>query len=326
MSFQLDHAATLVALVDEGSFERTARSLHVTPSAVSQRIHAMEEAIGSVLVQRTTPVVPTQAGRVALRYARQLLLVSADATRALRLDGGRPAVEHGGGEDGEAASSAPLTIPIAVNGDSLATWFLGALAGARDRIDAVYDIRREDEELATRLLRRGEVMAAITTTAKPVQGCTSTALGMMRYRAVSSPDFCERWRRDPGDEPAGAASDTASGWPLRLPSPMVNFDRSDTLQQRYLDSVLHRRAHPPSHYVPAAQDFGDAIVLGLGWGLLPDQQADAWLRTGRLVELMPGSSVRVPLYWQRWKLPSDALEMLSETVVAHAAKSLLQSE
>ncbi|WP_225733148.1 LysR family transcriptional regulator ArgP [Pseudoclavibacter sp. CFCC 13796] len=323
MSFQLDHAATLVALVDEGSFERAARSLHVTPSAVSQRIHAMEEAVGSVLVQRTTPVVPTQAGRVALRYARQLLLVGADAARALRLDGGGPAATHrGDGDAGEAASNQTITIPIAANGDSLATWFLGALAATRDRIDAVYDIRREDEELATRLLRRGEVMAAITTTAKPVQGCTSTPLGMMRYRAVSSPGFYERWCREPDDETAGSPL----GWPLRRLAPMINFDRSDMLQQRYLDSVLGKAAQPPSHYVPAAQDFGDAIVLGLGWGLLPDQQADEWLRAGRLVELMPGSAVHVPLHWQRWKLPSDALELLSETVVAHAAQSLLRNE
>ena len=48
----LDYAAlsALAAVIEEGSFERAALALHVTPSAVSQRIRLLEERSGSPLV------------------------------------------------------------------------------------------------------------------------------------------------------------------------------------------------------------------------------------------------------------------------------------
>lgn len=47
--------ATFQAVIEGGSFEAAARTLHVTPSAVSQRIKALEQAVGQVLVRRRTP-------------------------------------------------------------------------------------------------------------------------------------------------------------------------------------------------------------------------------------------------------------------------------
>ena len=71
-------AATVAAVVDEGSFEAAARRLHITQSAVSQRIKAMEEQSGRVLVRRSKPIEPTEAGAVLLRLARQLELLTAE--------------------------------------------------------------------------------------------------------------------------------------------------------------------------------------------------------------------------------------------------------
>ena len=53
----LDYAAlsALVSVVREGSFERAARALHVTPSAISQRIRLLEERVGCTLVVRGQP-------------------------------------------------------------------------------------------------------------------------------------------------------------------------------------------------------------------------------------------------------------------------------
>ena len=56
---QLD---ALVAIADHGSFEAAARVLHVTASAVSQRIRALESIAGQVGVSRTAPCRPTPSG------------------------------------------------------------------------------------------------------------------------------------------------------------------------------------------------------------------------------------------------------------------------
>ncbi|WP_285730787.1 LysR family transcriptional regulator ArgP [Nocardiopsis sp. ATB16-24] len=294
MPFQFDHLRTLTALVDEGTFEAAARRLHVTPSAVSQRVRAMEQTAGKVLVQRTHPVRTTEAGDVVLRYARQVLLLDEDTIAELRSD------ERERGR---------VSVPLAVNADSLSTWFLEALA-TRSDLGAVFEIHREDEEHTTSLLRSGRVMAAVTSTPEAVQGCTVTGLGTMRYRAVCSPEFNERHlggRADPD---------------LLRQAPVVDFDRRDELQNRFLRRFVGSEPSGPRHHVPASEDFARAVTLGFGWGVLPEAHCSARIGSGELVELAPGHPVDVRLYWQRWNLRSPVLDRVSEAVRAGAATHL----
>ena len=65
-----------------------------------------------------------------------------------------------------------------------------------------------------------------------------------------------------------------------------------------------------------------AVAAGLGWGLVPEEQAKPLLRSGALTELAPGRRVDVPLYWQQWKLDVPALAVVAETIAAAAAESL----
>jgi len=295
MRFQMDHLQALVSVLDEGTFEAAARRLRVTASAVSQRIKAMEQIAGQVLVQRVTPVTATAAGVVVLRYARQMQLLEADTTRALDVD-----VVHAG----------TRSMALAVNADSLATWFLEALADLPATVDAVFTISREDQEHTTSLLRAGTVMAAVTSTPEPVQGCRSEKLGIMRYRAVCSPVFRDRWL-------GGVAS------PDRLATvPVVNFDRRDHLQDDFFHRVVGRALDAPRHFVPTSADFARAVVLGLGWGLLPEQQCLSEIAGGDLVELAPAQPIDVPLYWQRWNLDSPLLDDVTDAVRSAAAARL----
>ncbi|TIH35316.1 LysR family transcriptional regulator ArgP [Subtercola vilae] len=303
MPFQVEHLSTLIALVDEGTFEAASTRLHITASAVSQRVKAMEQSAGQVLVQRTTPVVTTAAGEVVLRYARQVQLLGADTAESLgRASGaGSPNVDPG-------AKPEHVSIAIAVNADSLATWFLPALAALPQPTGTVFDLKRDDQEHTTQLLRSGEVMAAVTSTAEAVQGCSTEPLGTMRYLAVASPGFVAEWlNADPR---------------LLSSSPMVNFDRKDDLQHRFLRTLTGSTARPPCHYVPTSADFARAIVLGLGWGLLPELQCGAALADGSLVELAPGHPVDVNLFWQRWNLSSAHLNRVTEVVREGAQKAL----
>lgn len=287
---------TLSALVDEGTFDAAARRLHVTPSAVSQRVKAMEQQVGRVLVRRTTPVAFTEAGEVMLRFARQVALLEADTRREL------------GADPGDAGTA---TVALAVNADSLATWFLPALRGLGDQYDVVFDLHREDQEHTTRLLRSGAVLAAVTSTREPVQGCVSSPLGAMRYRAVCSPAFAERWLG--GQDPALSALRSA---------PVVHFDRADELQDVFLRRVTGEAGAGPRHLIPTSDDFARAVALGFGWGVLPEQQCREPIAAGALIDLAPDDPVDVRLHWQRWNLRSALLEAVTAAVAGAAAETL----
>ncbi|MCM6772943.1 LysR family transcriptional regulator ArgP [Nocardia sp. CDC159] len=294
MDLQLDQLRALDAAVAEGTFEAAARRLRVTPSAVSQRIKALEMAVGRILLQRTKPVRPTDSGRAVLRLARQIELLTGDTAREL----------------GAAERDSPelVRIPLAVNADSLETWVLPALGDAPAGV--CFEIHREDEEHTIGLLRDGTVMAAVTATAEPVQGCTVRRLGAMRYRPMATPDFVRTWFAEGATARAFAAA------------PVVVFDRKDDLQDRMMRRRARRPLDPPRHYIPSSSGFVEAVRRGLGWGMIPDLQATADLPSGRLVVLDPRLHIDVPLYWQQWRLDSPALGAVATTVAAAAAASL----
>lgn len=288
----LPQLRALAAVVDEESFDAAAAALHVTPSAISQRIKALERSAGRVLVRRTKPIEATEAGQAYLRLARQVASLVQDTRIEV-----------------DPAGHRPPTIPLAVNGDSLATWVLPALASLSDTV--YFDIRREDEGRTVELLRSGTVMAAITSDAAPVQGCRSTRLGRMRYRPMASPAFAAKWFATGAN-----ASSLAT-------APVVVFDRSDDLQDAYLRQRTRRRLDPPRHHIPASSQFAEAIASGLGWGMLPRQQTEEMERAGRVVDIDPGHHVDVILFWQQWSLQTPALEAIA-TAIRQAADEHLE--
>jgi LysR family transcriptional regulator (chromosome initiation inhibitor) len=291
MTVDLAQLRALAAVVDEGSFDAAATALHLTPSAVSQRIKALEQSAGRVLVRRTKPTEVTEAGHPYLRLARQV-----------------DALVHEARAEASPDEERPVTVPLAINADSLATWVLPALAELSGNV--CFDIHREDQAHSAELLRAGTVMAAITADADPVQGCRSTRLGTMRYRPMASPAFVERWLTDGVDARTLALA------------PVVVFDRKDDLQDGYLRQRSRKRLDPPRHHVPASADFADAIRLGLGWGMLPSQQSAELEIAGHLVEIDPGRHVDVTLHWQQWTVQTPALQAIAEVIHRAAAEHL----
>jgi LysR family transcriptional regulator, chromosome initiation inhibitor len=289
MRLDVDQLQALAAAVSEGSFDAAAARLHVTPSAISQRIKALETSVGRVLLVRTRPVRPTVPGQSLLRAARQIEAITAEVTHELE--------EH-------AEAEAPV-VAMAVNADSLATWLPPALADVDPPVS--FDLRRADETRTVELLRDGSVVAAVTASAEPVPGCTVDPLGRMRYRPRTSRAFAKRWFPD------GVTADALAR------APVVTFDRADQLQDRYLRRRARRSPQPPRHYVPGSGAFAHAVRLGLGWGMVPDLQADAG---PELVVLDPDAVIDVPLFWQQWRLRSAALERVAAAVRVQAAAAL----
>lgn len=287
MELDLARLRAFTLTVELGSLDAAARELHVTPSAVSQRIRALEIDAGRVLLVRGRPATATEAGAELLRLGRQFDALVADASARLAEEG-------------------PSTLPIAVNADSLASWVLPALAPLRGEVR--FEFHTDDQEHTSTHLRTGAVMAAIASDPEPVQGCTSVPLGVMRYRLCASPDFAARWFPD-GGSPAEFAV-----------APFVEFNRKDALQRRHVARVAPD-ARPPRHVVPGSFDFVKAVRLGFGWGFIPDVQIAP--DDERLVEVGdPADRVDVALHWHQWRIATPALDATAEAIRAAARRVL----
>ena len=275
----------LLAVIDAGTFEAAARQLHVTPSAVSQRIKALEQSMGQVVVRRGQPCEPTTAGEVLVRLARQQHLLEQEARAALD------------------EVAAPRELPVAVNADSLASWFRPILREVAGWDGVVLRLYVEDEGHSHELLRAGTVLGAITSNPTPVQGCSVEQIGGMRYLPVATPEVRSRFS-------SGRGVDWAR-------MPVLEFNDHDDLQRR----VLRRHGveiDPPTHRVPSSEAFADAVRAGLGWGALPTVQCAADLESGSLVRLTARDHVDVPLHWQAWRLRSPLVDRLTEAISRHA--------
>ena len=288
MEISPEQARTLAAILTHGSFDAAAAHLSVTPSAISQRVRALEAAVGRPVLTRARPPGLTESGEAVVRFARQLELLSADLAQELQ-----PEQPRGG-----------TRLTLVINSDSLHTWALAGLAAASANVQL--EILREDQEHSLDLLRAGAAAAAITETAKPVPGCSSSKLGIMRYFPVCAPDFTRRYFG------SGVSAATLAA------APVMVFDRKDDLQDRWLRRFSRAALQPPRHYVPAAQEFGDAIRWGMGWGMMPEIEIGEDLETGRLEMLSPGAHVDVALYWQQWRRGSAALTDVADAVRAAA--------
>jgi LysR family transcriptional regulator, chromosome initiation inhibitor len=291
----LDYAllAALAAVIRTGSFERAAQQLHVTPSAVSQRVKLLEERLGTILVVRGIPCTGTPAGQRLCQHVEQVSLLESELRHEL------PGIQH---------AEPPVTVRIAVNADSLATWFVAAMAQTPD---CLFDLVLDDQEHSADWLRRGEVLAAVTASAKPVQGCDSTPLGALRYIATASPAFVRRHFPEGLDDASLARA------------PRLTFNSKDRLQMQWTRQAFGTEIASPTHWLPSSQAFIDAALAGLGWGMNPERLIAGHLRDGRLVALVPDQPLDVPLFWQRSRIASSTLADITRAVLS-TARAMLQ--
>ncbi|MCF3972384.1 LysR family transcriptional regulator ArgP [Paracoccus salsus] len=280
--------AALAEILRRGSFEAAAHALSVTPSAVSQRIRALEDRCGAVLIDRGPPLRGTAEGvRLAAHLDRVRLL---EATLGAATTG-----------------DAPPVIRVAVNADSLATWAMPPLAAVPGLLDLVID----DQDHAQHWLKTGHVVAALTGDARPVTGCDSIALGRMRYRATASPGLAARHFA------AGVDADSLS----RAPS--LRFNDKDGLQDRWVMARTGCRIALPFHRIGSSQAFAEATRLGLGWGVNPESMVAADLAAGRLVDLGPDLPLDVTLCWQVSRTTAAGIRDLTDRIIAAARAALL---
>ena len=286
--------AALAAVIRTGSFDAAAEALSVTPSAVSQRVKGLEERLGLPLVIRATPCRPTEAGARLAAHLDQVALLehdmmAGDPVWAAAFGGARP------------------TLKIALNADSLGTWFPSAAARfAADQPNTLSLVLDDEADTAERL-RSGEVIAAVTTTGRAVAGCRTLPLGSLRYLAVATPDY--RDRHFPNGVTAARLAE----------APVLRFSPRDRLQLKWTEKVVGSPIEGPTHWVPSTQGFLDFTLAGVAWSLTPGRLAAPLIASGRLVDLAPGIIVDVPLFWQHLRISARLIEDLTKAVRAGAA-------
>lgn len=290
MSIDPIQLAALNAILRLGSFDAAAAALHVTPSAISQRLKALEEHVGATLVLRSQPCQPTPLGARLAKHAEDIALLEAHALG-----------------DIATAGATPARLTLAVPADSLATWLIPAFAAVPEML---FDLRIDDQDTADNWLRRGAVSAAVTGHDRAVPGCDLFALGAMRYVATASPAFMRRYF------PQGVTTTALSK------APMLTFNAKDQLQTRWIKQKTGKHLHPPAHQMPSTHAFVDAALQGLAWGMNPKTLVEGHLATGRLIALDPLEPQDVPLFWQVTRVMADALSPLTRAVMDNAGRHL----
>ena len=289
--FRNAQLAALTAIIKTGSFEAAASRLGLTQSAISQRIRTLENTFGAPVVERTIPIKPTTLGARLAAHADTIDRLNSELAQEL-------------GHDQE------LTIGLAVNADSVDTWFLPALSGIEN---CTFHIKIEDQDHSAELLRRGEVAAAVTTRADPVHGADVIPLGALRYLATASPHFA---RSHFAEGPTPRALST---------SPALVFSSKDTLQSEWARRACGQRISLNAHYLPSTQGFVTAAKLGIGWGLNPEPLVRDAIKKGELINLAPHLPFDTPLFWQSSRIGRGALTELTKNVKSAARRYLIRS-
>jgi len=287
---------TFATVVEQGSFDRAALTLNVTRGAVSQRIKALEESLTTVLLLREKPVRPTLRGEALLRHVKALRVLEGATLQEVVPS---------------AHARKPVSVALAVNADSLATWFAPIIGTLLARRNVALEIVSDDQDHTFPRLSRGEVIGCISTEASTASGFVAEPVGSMEYRCVASPSFAAEYF------PRGL------GLQAVLAAPAILFDRKDALHDTFLHKLFGFRVDRYArHYLPAPGTLLDAIAAAGGYGLVPVQQARPMLDRGQLVDLTPGRPTHVDLYWHHWQTELPMAKEITKLVVAHARAAL----
>lgn len=299
-TFDPDALECLAAIVEETGFERAAQRLHITQSAVSQRLRALEAQVGTVLIVRSRPLKATAAGLLLLKHTKQLRLLRADLERDLKELAPSSA---GSGREEE-------RISIAINADSIATWALRAL-GDLARQGLPMEIITDDQDFTHEWLRSGQVLGCVTTLKQPLRGCRLVPLGAMDYIAVASASFAQTHM------PEGLTPHNFSR------TPFVAFNRKDDMQGEFVSKAFGlKRVALSQIFVPSTEGQVRAVRDGWGASVLPALLVQPLIEEGVLVNLAPSHALPIQLYWHCWNLESDVLDALNAALTEAAARAL----
>lgn len=295
--FDYNALAALDSVVRERNFVRAARELFITQSAVSQRIRQLEELIGQPVLIRSPSIKPTAAGQELLAHFRQVSLLEGEVRKKWARRG---------------SVEAPVSISMAINTETLSTWFLEAVRPVMETGGIIADLLIDDQDRTINFLYSGRAWGCVTSVADPPYGCTSSFLGYMPYHCVATKGFENRHFRK-----------GVNGKAL-LRAPAAVYGENDYMHRNYLKSHFksYAKGKPTLHFVPSPQGLVQFAVDGLAYVLLPEVSIMNYLKDGRLTKLLPSKPYKLPLYWQVQELQTEITTKLSDRIILYARSVL----
>jgi LysR family transcriptional regulator (chromosome initiation inhibitor) len=278
-----------------GGFEKAAKALFISQSAVSQRIKQLEECIGQVLIVRTSPPHPTPAGKQLLKYYKQVKRLEEELSSQLV----------------STADQKYSVLTLGVNADSLSTWFSSIVHDFFKNHHVLFHLIVDDQEETYKLLTNGDVVGCISASNVPVQGCSCQYLGSMQYKFAASPDFCEKWFSN------GVSYESA------IKALTVMYNTKDTLHHKLFNNIFQKLPEKfNTHYIPSPEQLLNAVISGLGYGVLPNIQARIYFERGQLIDIFPGVYIDVNLYWHCWNIDFRFLKTFSKLLIESSRQVL----
>ncbi|MGO2132636.1 MAG: LysR family transcriptional regulator ArgP [Halomonas sp.] len=271
----------LAAVIECAGFERAGETLGLSQSAISQRIKALEIRLGQPVLVRTPILTPTPAGQRLLNHYQQVRLLERDLTSAL------PTLE----------SETPR-LRIALNADSLATWWAHAVGEFCANEGILLDLVLEDQAVGLKRLREGDVAACLCASDQPIAGARCVKVGHMAYSPYATPAYIARH-----------FSDGLSDQAFRH-APAIVYGPDDRLQHRFLERCGYQGPFP-YHLCPSSEGFVQLTLSGMGYGMMPRRQVAQQVAAGRLVSLSP-QPLSVPLYWHFWRHSGELITQLTQ--------------
>lgn len=296
MTLRIDykHLAALDAVIREQSFDKAAHSLHISQSAVSQRIAQLELHLGQRVLTRSLPMALTPPGEHLLCHARQVAMLESELERKLCQE-----------------AEGYIVLSVAVSNDTLAWFVRTCMSWLPAEPRTLLHVYMDDESRTQSMMRNGSVLGCISQHTSALPGSEVTSLGAMRFYCVATPGFARRYFPDGFSH---AALEHA-------PAVMVCHD--DPLHFQFL-----RLSNPgfdamfPFHLIPSISEFIDVICSGAGFGLVSGLMIGDRLERGQLIDLTPYLDFRLPLYWHRWAMESPLISRLTCALVAQAQRLL----
>lgn len=294
---QSKHSEAFLAVAETGSFEQAAIRLNITASAVTLRVQTLEKQLGQVLIIRERPCKVTQAGQDVLLFLQHHRLMEQNLIQSLQ---------------GQSAQSQFFKLNIASNADSLTTWLLPLFQQTLIKEKIVIDFKIDDQTQTHHLLEAGLVNACISTEAQAMKGCEAIHLGKMNYQMVATPSFVQKYL------------DQGLHREVLRHTPAVIFNDKDHVHGEVLQQLFGLMTNSyPCHFIPSTNSFVDAILLDLGYGMVPEMQIQKELSTGQLVEILPKARTDLHLYWHHWKQQSKQLDQLTSTLISNTQAILI---
>ena len=282
---------TLYYVVEYKSFEAAAQKLNVSQPAISQRLKQLEDQVGQLLIVRSNPVHPTQLGTRLIEHYLKVTLLESNLDIAFSAENTR--------------------IPIAVNADSLATWFMPAIKNLLNDRSILFDIKVADQDHTHKDFVQGKVIGCVSSRAQVFQGCSVVKLGDMKCIAVASPEFIEKYLSKPltADKIAVA--------------PSLLFNSDDTLIEIYLEKFYGLKLTDISyHSIPSTDAFISAAKNSMSYTVLPQSQVLNELESGELVNIQKKQVFSVPLYWHSWAFETKIGKKINEAIAKGAREHL----